>query len=117
LSVNGAAVDFYSLSSTNAIQPDGFVVSAAGVLIDNKYFSDESDKAKQNAIDLGMTAYTGGAGLGGTGAYRLEFTGLSGANGAFVGDIEVSAVPEPATMLLLGFGLVGLAGVRRYKKY
>jgi hypothetical protein len=25
-------------------------------------------------------------------------------------------VPEPITMLLLGFGLVALAGVRRFKK-
>jgi hypothetical protein len=29
---------------------------------------------------------------------------------------EPSGVPEPATMLLLSFGLVGLAGVRRFRK-
>ncbi len=36
---------------------------------------------------------------------------------AFEADnIAIGVVPEPTTMLLLGFGLIGLAGVRRFKK-
>ncbi len=30
--------------------------------------------------------------------------------------IVTSSLPEPSCMLLLGFGLTGLAGVRRFKK-
>ena len=122
LAIDGTPIEFSSLASTNYIQPDGFVIGESspgvtniGVVIANKYFSDESSEAVQNAIDLGMTAYTGGAGLGGTGAYRLEFTGLPGATGAFVDNIQFTPIPAPGAILLGGIG-VSLVGWLRRKR-
>ena len=58
--------------------------------------------------------YAGGA------AYGPTFTQTIGPLGGDLGFrtyVDTASIPEPVTMLLFGFGLLGLAGVRRkFKK-
>lgn len=119
LLLNDALINFYSTSETSP-QPDSATITPPGTLLTNKYFSDESPEAKANASAL----YPGksiGDGVGGTGAYRLEFTKLLDADGAaaqnaFVDNIGVDPVPEPSSLLLLVFGFFSLTGIAGGKR-
>jgi hypothetical protein len=61
-----------------------------------------------------VTASAAGAGNGWTNTFRNGYEFAFYLSDTNIGQIQ--NVPEPATMLLVGLGLVGLAGVRRFRK-
>jgi hypothetical protein len=71
------------------------------------FYGTASDQANgEQFIDFGRTILVTSA----------EFRIAGGATNNEFSVAGFVGVPEPITMLLLGFGLVGLAGVRRFKK-
>jgi hypothetical protein len=117
LAINGTTIDFVAVAgNTNNPQPNGDPVTG-GSVVTNKFFSDESMQSGQNALDLGWATFNGtslvgnaASGVGGTGAYRLWF---QDAYEGYVDNIEVTNIPEPATMALLGLGALALLRKRR----
>ena len=109
---------------TFAFSPrNGVSDNTLGVYIDSAFGTADSTYAW----------YSFGPVAGSTGTswtyYSIQFTSLGGDSvvaffdlgaddslGTFLDDVKVDPIPEPATMLLMGTGLIGLAGARRKKR-
>ncbi|MEW6428967.1 MAG: PEP-CTERM sorting domain-containing protein [Thermodesulfobacteriota bacterium] len=85
----------------------------AGALVDNSWLYNLDLQSHARIVTIDLSQVTALAGIIHTGFTLGAHWTMSCGNDVIEGSVPVAPVPEPATLLLFGIGLTGIAGFRR----